>query len=545
MNNDYENQENNVIGNNENNKEATKEDISFAPLFAESENSDSMPISEVNPENTEENTVLLEDEFEVTDEKLSEDFLATPEATVTVNVTENQHEAPSGEALNNSRYDVFKDDKSGTYVYFDRPMPDTSKKKGKKKRSVGATLFLTCIFTLLTLFSIGFFVLCGYILSISGNYFLQNVPPTSDAPQATTAPEEDYTFPDSGTVQGGVIPSDDNENPYSSDNKINLLGLPKDKDNSDKYTTQYAFNIISDSTVGIVGYEGTVTENSQPASQGTGIILSSDGYVVTNSHVIGDSRNLYKFRVVLNDGTAYEAKVIGYDSRTDLAVLKISASNLTPAVFGDSELVEIGQDVIAVGNPGGLDFQNSLTKGIISAKDRELSLSASVSYFQTDAAINPGNSGGPLCNMYGQVIGINTAKISADAYEGMGFSIPSRTVKEIVDDLIANGYVADRVRIGISGQPVTEAMMQYYGLPAGILVGEISEDGPCAGTELKIDDVITAIDNEAVENFSDVYSILAKHKAGDRITLSVYRSSNKSEFSVKVTLMADKGETQQ
>ena len=545
MNNDYENQDNNVIGDNEDNTEATKEDISLEPLFAEPKDTDSMPVFEADAEITEEKAVLLEDEFEVTDEGLSEDFLATPEATVTVNVTENQHDAPKEEAFANPRYDVFKDEKSGTYVYFDQPMPDTSKKKGKKKRGIGATIFLTCIFILLSLFSIGFFVLCGYILSLSGNYFLDNMPPADNTPSASTAPEEEYTFPDSGTVEGGVIPNDNDAPSYSADTKINLVGLPKDKGDEDKYTTQFAFNVISDSTVGIVGYEGKITESSQPASQGTGIILSADGYVVTNSHVIGDSRTLYNFRVVLGDGTAYEAKVIGYDSRTDLAVLKINASNLTPAVFGDSELVEIGQDVIAVGNPGGLDFQNSLTKGIISAKDRELSLSASVSYFQTDAAINPGNSGGPLCNMYGQVIGINTAKISADAYEGMGFSIPSRTVKEIVDDLIENGYVNDRVRIGISGQPVTDAMMQYYGLPSGILVGEISEDGPCAGTELKVDDVITAIDGEAVENFSQVYTILSEHKAGDRITLSVYRSSNKSEFSVKITLMADKGETQQ
>ena len=190
----------------------------------------------------------------------------------------------------------------------------------------------------------------------------------------------------------------------------------------------------------MVCYEDSFSK--EPASQGTGIVLSEDGYIATNSHVIGDSRSLYYVEVVTNEGTTYEAKVIGYDSRTDLAVLKINAKGLTPAQFCDSEYVEVGQDVIAVGNPGGIEFQNSLTRGVVSALNRELSLSSQVTYIQTDAAINPGNSGGPLCNMYGQVIGINTAKISSSSYEGMGFAIPSRTVKEIVDDLIAKERLA-------------------------------------------------------------------------------------------------------
>lgn len=419
-----------------------------------------------------------------------------------------------------------------------------------QKHSKGSKALVIILWILVALFAIGFFVMCGYVIS---NYpeatKEETTAPTlfkedTDKDTPSTAPKEEETEPQSDIVEGGVIPNDDKSD-YSSDSSIILVNPPKDKDDNSKYTTQYAYNQISDSAVGIVCYTGKVTDDSEPASQGTGIVITKDGYIATNSHVIGDSRNLYKVRVVLNDGTTFEAKIIGYDTRTDLAVLKVSAKDLKPAVFCDSDKTEIGDDVIAIGNPGGMDFQNSLTKGIISAKDRELSLSAQVSYIQTDAAINPGNSGGPLCNMYGQVIGINTAKISDSSYEGMGFAIPSQTAKKVIDDLIHQGYVGGRVRIGISGQAVTEAMKQYYALPAGILIGEITEDGPCDGSGLKTNDVMTAIDGEKVETFKDVYAILEKHSAGDKVTLSIYRSDTDEELEIEITLQADEGQTQQ
>lgn len=447
-------------------------------------------------------------------------------------------------------YQILVDPKTGQYVYTNAPtapastpytqpspapygQPYTPQAPEAKPKSRGSKAFMIVLIVLLAVFSIGFFMLCGYLLR---DYFaspLSAVTPTS--------PSQETTLP-AGDTPSNIIPSDKNENLYSKDTVIDLVPLPSDKDDTSKYTTQYAYNIISDSTVGVVCY--VKGNDTAVKSQGTGIIISEDGYIVTNSHVIGDSKTLYDVRVTTVDGTSYEATVVGYDSRTDLAVLKVNGKNMKAAAFADSDEAYIGQDVIAVGNPGGMDFQNSLTKGILSAKDRKLNLSTQVSFLQTDAAINPGNSGGALCNLHGQVIGVTSAKISSDAYEGMGFAIPSRTVKEVVDDLVAQGFVEGRVRIGITGQAVTSAMMQYYDIPSGILVSSIDEDGPCADTELEKDDIITMFDGKEIKSFSDMYNYLAEHKAGDKVTLTVYRMETDETFEIEITLMADDGATQ-
>lgn len=447
-------------------------------------------------------------------------------------------------------YQILVDPKTGQYVYTNAPtapastpytqpspapygQPYTPQAPAAKPKSRGSKAFMIVLIVLLAVFSIGFFMLCGYLLRDYFSSSLSAVTPTS--------PSQETTLP-TGDTPSNIIPSDKNENLYSKDTVIDLVPLPSDKDDTSKYTTQYAYNIISDSTVGVVCY--VKGNDTAVKSQGTGIIISEDGYIVTNSHVIGDSKTLYDVRITTVDGTSYEAIVVGYDSRTDLAVLKVNGKNMKAAAFADSDEAYIGQDVIAVGNPGGMDFQNSLTKGILSAKDRKLNLSTQVSFLQTDAAINPGNSGGALCNLHGQVIGVTSAKISSDAYEGMGFAIPSRTVKEVVDDLVAQGFVEGRVRIGITGQAVTSAMMQYYDIPSGILVSSIDEDGPCADTELEKDDIITMFDGKEIKSFSDMYNYLAEHKAGDKVTLTVYRMETDKTFEIEITLMADDGATQ-
>ncbi len=425
--------------------------------------------------------------------------------------------------------------------YYNTGTPTASEPPKKKK---GHIAFLICLWTLIGIFAIGFFVLCGYVAgqNSEGRDFTKPTFFEEFRDNEETEPATDES--DSKETPDGVVPlPEKDENEYSSEGSIELNSLPRDKSNTDKYTTQYAYKKVAESTIGVVCYEKGFT--GKPASQGTGIVITKDGYIATNSHVIGDSRTAYNVQVVTNDGTTYEAKVIGYDSRTDLAVLKVNANNLTPAEFCDSSLVEVGIDVIAVGNPGGMDFQNSLTRGVVSALNRELGLSAQVTYIQTDAAINPGNSGGPLSNMYGQVIGITTAKISSESVEGMGFAIPSRTVKEIVDDLMTQGYVNGRVRLGISGQAVSSSMQQYYNLPKGILVGEISEGGPCDNTDLKVNDIITKIDDDEITDFSDVYAILGEHKPGDKVVLTIYRRETGKTFEITITLMADEGETQQ
>ena len=202
--------------------------------------------------------------------------------------------------------------------------------------------------------------------------------------------------------------------------------------------------------------------------------------------------------------------------------------------------LKLGEDIIIIGNPGGLSYQNSMTKGIVSAIDREASSKNMVKYIQTDAAINPGNSGGPAVNLYGQVIGIASAKIVDEQYEGMGFCIPSATAKDIIDSLMKNGYIEGRVRIGISGYAVGSEEIQMYNLPRGIVIQEILADGPCDGTDLQPDDVITEADGTAITSFSDIYKVLENHKEGDKIKLKYYRYSTDKEGEVEITLQADK-----
>lgn len=322
---------------------------------------------------------------------------------------------------------------------------------------------------------------------------------------------------------------DDNEasvgKPDESAKNITLNPLPKDKDD-EKYSTQSAYTAVSDSVVTVICYEDEITDDeSDIVAQGTGTVISSDGYIVTNAHVIGNSR-VYLINIVFNSGDKYQAKVIGYDTWTDLAVLKIDAKDLKAVTFGDSDLIEIGDDVIAVGSPGGEKFKNSLTKGIVSAVDRELTINKYVRYIQSDAAISPGNSGGPLCNIYGQVIGITTAKTIATNFENMSFSIPSATVEEIIGDLMHYGYVKGRCRVGISGTEIGAEEVSYYGIPAGVEIGVIDENGPLAGTKIEVGDIITELDGQEITSFQDIYDVLADHKEGDKVTIKVQRPTD-------------------
>lgn len=418
----------------------------------------------------------------------------------------------------------------GAYV----PYPPMPVKPPKKKVSAGLVVIITVLCLLLVGSISGF---CIYLVSNN------NVSDPKGSFSFTT-PEHNYTVPE---IQSTTSPdSEHTESDYSDKVDPNFKGVslenkPKDASTNKDYTAEYAFNKVSDSVVGVVGYSGEITSVENCESQGSGIIISSDGYVVTNAHVIGNSKTAYTLQIVTPDGKTYNAGVVGYDSRTDIAVLKMDdAKNLKAANFGDSEKIEIGEDIIVVGNSGGLDYQNSITKGIVSAVDRKMSSSSLVKYIQTDAAINPGNSGGPIVNLYGQVVGIATAKIVSEKYEGMGFAIPSASAKEIIDTLMKKGYVEGRVKIGITGTNVTSQDASAYGIPKGIMIDEILPDGPCYGTELKPEDIITAADGKTIASFSDIYEILEGKKPGDIIKLEYYRISDGSTGEVEVKLAEDK-----
>ncbi len=300
-------------------------------------------------------------------------------------------------------------------------------------------------------------------------------------------------------------------------------------------------SIVSVITVDDVNY------NSSESGEGSGIIVDSKGYIVTNSHVIGDSMK-YKVTVITSDGNDYDATVIGYDTRSDLAVLKINASGLPECEWGDSTKLVLGDYVIAIGNPGGVQFAGSVTSGIVSGVDRIIDSSDSDStsamrYIQTDAAINPGNSGGALVNMYGQVIGINTSKISATGYEGMGFAIPSATAKDVVTDLIGYGYVQGRVKLGITCVTISSAY-ESQGIPAGLQIYDISSDSDMNGKAQKYD-IITHCDGKRITNLSQLQDIMFEKNPGDTVKLKLYRpagtKSASSEYEITVTLHEDTG----
>ena len=268
------------------------------------------------------------------------------------------------------------------------------------------------------------------------------------------------------------------------------------------------------------------TRTGEVVGTGTGIVLTEDGYIITNAHVVytdeynaGEAKDV---SVLFSDKKEYDAKIIAYDIETDLAVLKIDENGFTPATFGNSDELRVGELVIAVGNPLGFELFGSVTSGIVSALNREISINEkNMTLIQTDAAINQGNSGGPLLNSCGQVIGINSAKMSSSygsaTVEGLGFAIPINDAKTIIDDLINNGYVSGRPQIGISSVNIDEAYSSYLGLPMGIYVRAVGENSAAEEAGIRVGDVIIGINDEAVTTTDELNSIKNRFKAGDTI----------------------------
>ena len=297
----------------------------------------------------------------------------------------------------------------------------------------------------------------------------------------------------------------------------------------------YAANVHS--TVGITT---SVTTNfwgfqSTAAASGSGFIISPDGYILTNYHVIESSDSI---TVALYSGNTYDAKVVGYDESNDIAVLKVEATQLPPVVLGDSDNVNIGDDVLAIGNPlGELTF--SLTAGKISAKDREVTFSNGVmmNLLQTDCAINSGNSGGALFNLYGEVIGVTNAKYSGSAQgsatiDNIGFAIPLNSVRGIVESIIEKGYVS-KPYIGVTVMD-TPQEYQLYGLPQGAAVRNVEPDSPAANANLQPGDIITNIDGKTITGSKELVRHLRSCAVGQKLKLILYRKGDTLELTVTV-----------
>ena len=296
----------------------------------------------------------------------------------------------------------------------------------------------------------------------------------------------------------------------------------------------YAQNVAS--TVGITtsvttNYIGFTTTS---AAAGSGFVLSDDGYILTNYHVIENSTSI---KVTMYDGSSYDAELIGYDESNDIAVLKVEAENLRPVVLGDSDNLNVGDSVVAIGNPlGELTF--SLTAGVVSALDRKVTLSGNVTMelIQTDCAINSGNSGGALFNLYGEVIGITNAKYSSSgsgaSIDNIGFAIPINSVMNIVESIIEKGYIA-KPYIGVSVASVSSET-QSYGLPKGAAVKAISEDSPAEKAGLQINDIITAANGTTIESSDDLVRLVGDLYNGAELQLTVYRQGETLEITVTV-----------
>jgi serine protease Do len=295
---------------------------------------------------------------------------------------------------------------------------------------------------------------------------------------------------------------------------------------------------VGPAVVGIANFQqqGRIFGGGGLAEAGSGsgfIVDAKNGYVVTNYHVIASAQKLV---VSLADGRNVDAKLVGQDARTDLAVVKITADNLTATQFGDSNQLQVGEPVIAIGNPGGQEFARSVTQGVVSAKNRILLIEGESSFnlIQTDAAINPGNSGGPLVNYNGQVVGINSAKNAEPGFEGMGFAIPISDALPVIQQLIEKGYASHPGLLVSIDNRYTPEWAAQQGWPAGAYVSQVSAGGPAERAGIRAGDVLVKINGAAIKSSLGLTHELFKFKPGDTVTVSYYRNGETKD--VKITL---------
>lgn len=319
-------------------------------------------------------------------------------------------------------------------------------------------------------------------------------------------------------------------------------------------TPEQIYEEAKEINVGVIVYS-----QNQKVGEGSGIIVGEDKekkntYIITAAHVIADQG--VNVQIQTHDGKEYDAHIVGFDNKTDIGVLRVEKTGFKAATFGNSDKLNVGQKVYAIGNPGGTVFFGSFTNGIISAIDRPIASSTSaydLPCIQHNAAINPGNSGGSLLNEYGQVIGLNSSKITDTDYEGMGFSVPSNTMLKIYNDIVENGYVTNRPMLGISYYAVASdytysAIAWKNNLPYGsIVIAAMTEDSDLAKQGIKVGDIITGVNGKALDSTDILLEVIEDSKVGDTLTLSVCRLNNSgavsNKFDAKVKLIEDKGET--
>lgn len=393
-------------------------------------------------------------------------------------------------------------------------------------------------------------VLVGGASGFGGGYLANTLAAEPNASEASSNAGDV-----SENVSGGETIHTVTAVPQNSDGKDNSIGslLNVDQEKSDGITTK---EIIKNATPSVALIKSEFTEAGE-AGTGTGIVISADGYIMTNCHVIRTTYNVRssggydygnpfsffgggytieektsnadKVTITLSDGSEHEAEIVGSDENTDLAILKIDAKGLIPAVIGDSNKLEMGDEVLTLGYPVGMGL--SASQGIVSGLEKEVTTElssgtiATMTLIQTDAAINPGNSGGPLLNSKGEVVGITSSKLSNVSVEGIGFAIPITNAMSIVDDLMNKGYVA-MPKIGVAGRDITPAVQRYYGLQIdeGVLVESVEADSCAEIAGIAEGDIIVAADGKDISGMNELISIKNKHKPGETMTVTLARN---------------------
>lgn len=383
-------------------------------------------------------------------------------------------------------------------------------------------------------------ILCSGLLTALG---LMDIHPFKQ-PDPTEPQTSVSFFAVDGTVPRNLEEPDDMDSlstqpsegpvcPVDPDTDLQLKPSPEGENESEQgaaLTWQDVYDKVIPSVVSI-----TATTNTSTSS-GTGVVMSCNGYIITNSSVV---QNATGISVLLTDGRAFDATCVGQDAISDLAVLYIQADNLVPAEFGDSSALRVGDDVVAIGDPLGVELRGTMTDGIISAINRDRKIGGkTMTLLQTTAALNSGNSGGPLVNCYGQVVGINTMKVgdyaSVSGVEGLGFAIPMTSAKSVVEQLMTNGYVEGRPSLGVKGQMVSNFYQYYYHLPVGLLITEVIDGSSAAQAGLQLGDILLSVNGTRITGVNVLEELLYTTEVGDSVDVTIYRSGREYRMSFEI-----------
>ncbi|MBQ6234586.1 MAG: trypsin-like peptidase domain-containing protein [Clostridia bacterium] len=414
---------------------------------------------------------------------------------------------------------------------------------GKKRRGVGASVLIAC-----TAMAVVIGLFAGVILMNSTMQYR-----TPKAAEATAAPETQHIVlneatasPEAMAIPEAATPeAEATEVPFTVTASPEAASVTTEHANASagfayegQYTRAQVVELAAPSVVGIDGiFEVTASYWGMPQTyettgSGSGVILTADGYIATCAHVVDGAK---KLTVTLNDDTSYEATIVGTDARNDLAIIKIDAEGLTPAVLGDSDMLTVGEDVIAIGNPLG-ELRGTATSGIISAVKRNITVeNTEMELVQTDAAISPGNSGGGLFNASGKLIGIVNAKVSDTSAEGLGFAIPVNSVVKEINDLLNYGYVTGRAALGVYTQNVSLSNGYGYFSYGGtrcVQITEVVAGSAAEAAGLKAGDLIMEVDGKTIGSNSDLSDAIDAYNAGDTATVTIRRDNERMTVTV-------------